>query len=147
MPRPILSETTFNSDNIATSILQQANLQIANSSLGVTDVSNKFDVYDSSVNEDTSAKKCYEFMGFIFINLRPVVANASGNVYLYQINDSDYYPDVYYYGNTISYQKDSVNAIVIYPTNGIISGDSVDVPSGSDANFRFNINMWYRKVG
>lgn len=44
MPRPVLSETTFNSDNVATSILQQANLQIANSNLGVSDISSHFTV-------------------------------------------------------------------------------------------------------
>ena len=146
MPKPVLSDSLFNADDVATAVLSEANLQIASSSLGVTDVTDKFDLYLSTHSEDTAAKKCYEFMGFVFVNLRPVVSGASGNVALYQINDSNYYPDAHYYSNSISYQQDSVNAIIINPSTGIITGDSAHIPSGSDTNFRFNINMWYRKA-
>jgi hypothetical protein len=66
MPRPVLSETTFNSDNIATSILQQANLQITNENLGVSDISSDFTkASDISVND--SDIQAYKFNGFVFL--------------------------------------------------------------------------------
>lgn len=144
MPRPVLSETTFNSDNIATSILQQANLQISNSDLGVTDITNSF-VRASNWNA-WLGDKCFIFNGFVFLNLSSYISSthlgSSQHVTAWNINNSDYYPG--YDANLItsSYQGDQSLSIKV-TTGGAIS---VEYPHnvGGDTNFHVVINGWYR---
>ena len=65
MPKPILSDSLFNADDVATAIIQKANLQIANSSLAVIDRSDKL---TATGGTNISNLSMYEFMGFMFIS-------------------------------------------------------------------------------
>ena len=42
MPKPVLSDSLFNADDVATAILDEANLQVTNQNLGVTDITSSF---------------------------------------------------------------------------------------------------------
>ena len=113
----------------------------------IKDITNKIDAASSDVSADATHNKVYYLGGFVFLNLLCTLSNPSGNVDIFQINDSNYYPDVIYRGSNISYQGDSVNSIIIRNDNGKIIADSVNIDgSSSDATFRIQINMWYKKV-
>ena len=142
MPKPILSDSLFNAEDVATAILNKANLQIANNSLAVTDITNKFDRGSTDISPDNNNNVAYHFMGFVFLDLY-CSFSLTGNVTIFTINDSAYFPNVIYRSNSISYQQDSVNALLVKPDGNIIA-DSVHVPSGSDSTHRINLNMWYR---
>jgi hypothetical protein len=144
MPRPVLSETTYNSSDIATAILNQADLSVTNQDLGVIDITNKFTL-ESGISGDTTNDKAFHFNGFVFMNFNLTAQNITNvtSFDIMTINDSDFYPSTVYRTNSVSFQQDSVNAILIQ-TNGNIQANSVYVPSGGDASFRININCWYR---
>lgn len=42
MPKPVLSDSLFNADDVATAVLAEANLQIANNAFAVSDISSDF---------------------------------------------------------------------------------------------------------
>jgi hypothetical protein len=125
MPRPVLSETTFNSDNVATSILQQANLQITNENLGVTD---KSSIFTLQTGFSETNLKAFAFNGFMFLQFfassNPVPANATK---IYQISDSDFYPNDTYYTHTISYQGDGSEYV------GMRSDGSIKIHYGTNS--------------
>lgn len=91
MPRPVLSETTFNSDNIATSILSQANLQVANSNLGVTDITSNFFSVQSGWTLEYS--NVFTFNSIVFFQLTcPHTGTPAIAEHFASIQNSDYYP-------------------------------------------------------
>jgi hypothetical protein len=139
MPRPVLSETTFNSDNIATSILQQANLQIANSSLGITDQTNSFLTYSSGWNVDNEA--IYSFNGFVFLSFfiyNGGTVNHGDTVAT--ISDSNFYPHRETVFNTYSSQDFATRLYV--DTNGNFKLQSPSDNGGS--NYHLITNGVYR---
>lgn len=143
MPRPVLSDTAFNADNVATSILQQANLQIANDNLGVTDITSQF-VRQSGWSEMKDKNACYYFMGFVFYNLSAEASSfPNSGTAIWKINSSTYYPEDNYHTNTITYQGDHANFIEIDTSGNIIIGNPGQF-SGTDSLFRVVINGWYR---
>ena len=117
MPKPVLSDSLFNADDVATAVLNEADLQIASSDLGVTDISSSFirGSNNSSYQNDT---QCFLFMGFVFYSLAGQFSStpSDGEVF-FSINNSNYYPAVQYHGTSITYQGDVVNYIRI-KTNG-----------------------------
>ena len=144
MPKPVLSDSLFNADDVATAILNEANLQIANNSLGVTDITDKFTV-QSGVLTSTNDNLCIHFMGIVFVNLYAQYTSTSPSVDLFQISDSNFYPVTNSATSNISYQGDYVGAIRIL-TSGMMKAFDSEQPSGSDSTQRLNINMWYKTV-
>lgn len=144
MPRPVLSETTFNSDNIATSILQQANLQITSNQLGVTDITSEF-VRNSNWDQNGEGDHVFHFNGFVFYNLgannKSSFSPSNGNV-VWNIG-SDYHPSNSFQTNTSTHQGDTTANIVINTSGEILIGTPFQ-PSGSDSALRIIINGWYR---
>lgn len=141
MPKPVLSDSLFNADDVATAILSEANLQVTNNDLGVVDRSSLF-VIDNS-NGTISDVKAYSFNGFMFAQ---AFLNFSGYTpgnedVLAEITDSNFHPsyEVIFSGN--SYQGDSSTygkiktngkIIVVYPVNA------------GDSTWRMVMNCWYR---
>lgn len=144
MPKPVLSDSLFNADDVATAILSLANLQVTNNDLGVTNITNKFTLA-SGITGDSTNDRAYYFNGFVYIDFGLTKQSPSNlaSFDLMTINDSNYYPDSIYRSNSISYQGDSANTIM-FQTNGVVKADTVLVPSGSDPSFRINLNAWYR---
>jgi hypothetical protein len=142
MPRPVLSETTFNSDNIATSILQQANLQITNSQLGVTDISSNFS-FNSGWQAEAHDIIAYAFNGFVYININCVHPGGSpttGEVFVTNSN-SDYYPITKTTMPSIANEADSAYS-VLFRTNGNI--DQLSPYNPGSSNFHIVVNGFYR---
>ena len=142
MPKPVLSDSLFNADDVATAVLAEANLQIANSELNVVDITSSFVRSTSWV--DYSYQKVFKFMGFVFYNLGAKKTSfPSDGEGIWSITDSNYRPSHNYHTNTITFQGDHTNNIYIQ-TNGNITISDPGQFSGSDSDFRVVINGWYR---
>ena len=142
MPKPVLSDSLFNADDVATAILSEANLQIANSNLGVTDISSVLSV-NSNYNTDTNRpNKLFYFNGFVFIQLFCYkTSTPSDGEEFAEITDSNYYPS---YGVVSTYaSRDNESSIQIkISTAGKLT---IDEPvAAGDSTHRIYMNNWYR---
>ena len=120
MPKPILSDSLFNADDVATAVLSKANLQITNSQLGVIDISASIS-YTSGWQNELHSPIAYYFNGFVFININCVhVGGTPGSTEaLATISDSTYIPSGTVSFPSIGYQGDS-NYSIIIDSNGDI---------------------------
>jgi predicted methyltransferase len=144
MPRPVLSETTFNADNIATAILQQANLQITNSQLGVTDITSEFVRQTGWSQQEDS--HCYLFNGFVFFYLNAIKESVPSNNEVIWIIGTDYRPEDTYQAPFITYQGDTGNTIYFYSDGNVKISHPISnlADSSGQTSFRVVINGWYR---
>ena len=140
MPKPVLSDSLFNADDVATAVLSEANLQITNQNLGVTDRSSIF-VKQSTI-DTLSFVKAFDFNGFMFLQLFMFKSSLpSSATDLVIINDSNFYLSYDAYGPIVSYQGDVASFVKITTSGGI---QVIDPTSAGDSLWRGTINMWYR---
>lgn len=140
MPKPVLSDSLFNADDVATAVLAEANLQVTNQDLGVTDISSSFVLSTNWIA--WQGHRAYKFNGFVFIWMGTFKqTNASNGEVWMTINNSDYYPNANTVFPTASHAGDTANLIQVQ-TNGnwIIS----DPYTPSNADQRIIINGFYR---
>jgi hypothetical protein len=122
MPKPVLSDSLFNADDVATAVLAEANLQVTNNELGVSDGSSLISFASGwQLGNSNYPNQLYTFNGFGFISL---YCNHSGGTpsstdLIATISNSDYFPSVRTIMPTISYQADSATMVEIH-TNGDI---------------------------
>jgi hypothetical protein len=114
MPKPVLSDSLFNADDVATAVLAEANLQVTNQDLGVTSHGSSIATLSSGWGHQVTAN-FYSFNGFMFFSF--VCEHAGGSpahaeTFL-TINDSDYYPIADFSCPSISYQGDNAYRIQI----------------------------------
>ena len=143
MPKPILSDSLFNADDVATAILSEANLQVTNSQLGVTDRSSLL-VYESGWSDGDSniPRKLFTFNGFAFISAMCYHSGTPGNTEtVITLSDTNYAPTVDYSLPTASFQGDTAQTVRIV-TNGEIR---IQYPVNvSDSGYTINFNGFYR---
>jgi hypothetical protein len=142
MPKPVLSDSLFNADDVATAILNKANLQITNDQLGVTDITSSF-TRQSPWTHSGEPDNVFLFMGFVFYNLGASTATSISNDQIVWNIATDYKPNENFLTNNITYQGDFSNYTKIQ-SDGTIRIMSPTQPSGSDATFRVYINGWFR---
>lgn len=109
--------------------------------LTVTDRSNKFDQQTGWLTNN-HALRAYSFLGFMFVSINNYTTSTpSSGDKVFQINDSDFYPNQRYSANTISYQRDSAFTLDITTSGEII----VYYPEnpGSEA-YHIVSSFWYR---
>tara|TARA_Y100001963_G_scaffold104549_1_gene144109 strand:+ start:1116 stop:1550 length:435 start_codon:yes stop_codon:yes gene_type:complete len=142
MSKPVLSELEYNADDVASAILQKADLSITNENLGVTDISSEF-TFASGWQLEAHETIAYAFNGFVFININcvHVGGSPSSGENIGSISDSDYHPITKTTMPSIGNQADSSYAI-IFETDGDISQLS-PVNEGS-TNFHVVCNGFYR---
>ena len=139
MPKPILSDSLFNADDVATAILDKANLSVANTLFAVTDVTSKF-VLDSSFNVWYD-NRCFEFNGFVFCSLSANYTGTPPGLTVVYTMDSDIRPSQTYRVPQVSYQGDTTDFVEVNP-NGNIS-----IPSPTNegvSTYYIMTNFWYR---
>lgn len=140
MPKPVLSDSLFNADDVATAILQQANLSVTNQDFGVTDKTSIF-VTDSSW-QDRSYNQAYSFNGFMFLSgIWSTSSTPNNGDYVFTISDSDFYPIKDTYFNSISYQGDSLWSLILTSSG---QGYIQDATNNSNPTFYVAINGFYR---
>lgn len=142
MSKPVLSELEYNADDVASAILSQADLSIANDDLGVLDISSSFS-FDSGWQAEAHGIIAYKFMGFVFVNINCVHLNGNpvSGEGIGSVNNSSYRPSAKQTLPSIANEADS-NAYVCFQTNGNIDQFNPE-PSGS-SHFYLCINGWYR---
>ena len=116
MPKPVLSDSLFNANDVATAILDNAELSVTNQDFAVVNQSSVFS-HDSAytVNEF----QAYSFNGFMFVSGQLVYTTtpSSGDTFT-TVNNSNYYPvsDAVFPG--IGYQQDSVGYLKLSSSTG-----------------------------
>jgi hypothetical protein len=139
MPKPILSDSLFNADDVATAVLAEANLQISNNNLGTTDISDQFTIQTGFIWNN---KHVLFFNGFVFFSgyFTHNSGTPNNQETFVTIDNSDYRPQSHYVCNSIGYQADSSNRIIIAPNGNMQIYDPVN-PGIS--TFHFTINFVY----
>lgn len=137
MPKPVLSDSLFNADNVATAVLAEANLSVTNQDFGVTEITDLLTPV-STINVDL--EKAYSFNGFIFLYVVGNGTQPSTAGKIFDINPS-YTPNDNYSFPTISYQSDSAQHIQFKTDDTVVVHHSNNLGT---SNWYFAINGWYR---
>ena len=141
MPKPVLSDSLFNADDVATAVLAEANLQIANSNLGVTDISSSF-TPASGFSLDYPCK-AFHFMGFIFVQFGLGISSTPSNgATLVTIGDSSYYPSYNVVATSVSHQAETVSQVEISSGTSLIKLGTIH--NAGDAYYRIRCNFFYK---
>lgn len=142
MPKPVLSDSLFNADDVATAVIAEANLQTLDLNLGVTDITSEFTLgtgWSYNTNNFDYAIKAYTFNGFVFI-MGAVGRGDTSQMTAFTVT-TNYRPTVEAYMPTISYQGDSGWALRVM-TNGNI--DVIQPNNVSSGSFYITFNGFYR---
>lgn len=143
MPKPVLSDSLFNADDVATAVLAEANLQIANSDLGVTDLGNPITLR-TGWQFTSGTHQAFYFNGFVFLQYSCFKTSAPSSAETFgDITNSDYYPSYNVQHASVGYGGETAYFISIN-TSGEMSVHSPTEISGGDATFRIRGNLWYR---
>ena len=145
MPKPVLSDSLFNADDVATAVLAEANLQVTNNDLGVSDITDQFTVNSNWLTGGTYPNKliAYHFNGFVFFGLHIYKQNATpttGEV-IVTIDNADYRPGTTFSAPTVSHEGDTAMHVQIL-TNGDITINYAVNAGGS--NFSVLVNCFWR---
>ena len=137
MPKPVLSDSLFNADDVATAILSEANLQVANSSLGVTDVSDKFTWSKFFTGATYQTGHAFKFLNFIIFNYRGSETFSSlGSYDIIGTMDASVRPSKTMDFINHSHQGEGANAILLNPNGNI----RLDTPfDNGDASYRITL--------
>ena len=119
MSKPILSELEYNANDVASAILQEADLSIANEDLGIVDRTSLFDEQNSYELASGTYAGAYSFNGFLFVNFSVDRDQPYAGACL-QCSDSDFYPTVVTTMPTISHEGDRAN-YVEFDTSGNVN--------------------------
>lgn len=141
MPKPVLSDSLFNADDVATAVLAEANLQITNSNLGVTDKSSLFTIQSGW---NANVLEAYSFNGFMFVSSYFTHAGSTpaNEETIWYINDSNFHPSQEVLMPSISHQGDYALSIK-FQTDGNVKV-RMPVNAGADTTWYGIINGWYR---
>ena len=116
MPKPVLSDSLFNADDVATAVLAEANLQVANSNLGVTDITSGFMSPASGWALESS--NVFTFNSIVFFQLICRHTGTPGQTETFAtIASSNYYPQATSRFPTSSFEGDTAWHVEIN-TNG-----------------------------
>lgn len=141
MPKPILSDSLFNADDVATAILNEANLQIASGSLGVSDVSDHFTWTKFFTDSQYQTGRAHKFLNFIIFNYRGGEQFSSlGNYDTIGTMQPGVRPTRDMSFNHTSHQGESSNT-VIFQSNGEIKLDTPYDPG--DSAYRLTLEGIY----
>lgn len=140
MPKPVLSDSLFNADDVATAVLAEANLQITNDNLGVSVISS---IHSLEPGWSVSSFRLIYFNGFVYWSGLYSHAGGipnNGEVFAV-INDADYRPTDDYVFPSTGYQADSNYRIRVATNGNIIVDDPVNQ---GQANYYIVVNgFWH----
>ena len=128
MPKPVLSDSLFNADDVATAVLAEANLQVTNSDLGVTDITSEFSV---QTGWEWNRPHAQHFNGFVFLTgYMRYPGGTPSNGAMLTIDNSDYRPSSTYDVNGTGHQGDTSNTIQVKSDGNINLLDAHNPGSG-----------------
>lgn len=138
MPKPVLSDSLFNANDVATAILDSAELSVTNQDFGVVNIS-------SSITLDSNwstayGPYCFAFNGFVFVSFTCYKTNAAHNDVVANIAEP-YRPTQNIPISTISKESDAA-LWLLFRTDGIVE---LNNPNNLGTNvFHVVVNGWYR---
>tara|TARA_R100000808_G_scaffold22483_1_gene48910 strand:- start:779 stop:1207 length:429 start_codon:yes stop_codon:yes gene_type:complete len=140
MPKPVLSDSLFNADNVATAILNNAELSVTNQDFAVAERSSEFTL-DSYWNS-APYSNFYSFNGFMFFNfyVYKLGATPSNGQIIYTVS-SEFAPNAVYSLPSVGQETDTAEQIY-FNTNGNIEVHNPVNPGSS--NYHIVVNGWYR---
>ena len=141
MPKPVLSDSLFNADDVATAVLAEANLQVTNNDLGVVDRTSLFT--RNTVWNEIGGPHFFSFNGFMFCNFGVVYSGGApaSHTAIYTCSDADFRPSVSYVFPTAGRDSDSAYYVYIDSSGKI----APDLPNNlGNASYYIVINGWYR---
>ena len=114
MPKPVLSDSLFNANDVATAVLDFAELSVTNQDFAVTDISSSFTKNSNFVYESGTALNAFSFNGFVFLSFVMYTSTSvSTDDTIMTITESNYFPDRTYVTNSVSFEGDTVNFVTI----------------------------------
>lgn len=138
MSKPILSELEYNASDVASAILDKADLSVTNQDFAVTEVSSLFTAESgTTINTELT----YSFNGFMFISCSGNVSSTPSEGGTIMTIDSGYSPVANTVFPTVSYQGDLAN-FIRFNTNDDVTVHSVS--NVENANWFFCLNGFYR---
>ena len=141
MSKPILSELEYNASDVASAILNNAELSVTNQDFAVD---NKTSIFERATGWNENYLTCFSFNGFMFVNISVYTNSTPSNGDKFvTISDSDYYPDQVYSMPTIGHEGDTAYYIQLL-TNGEFNLVMPDNDTSTGSTYYININGWYR---
>ena len=144
MPKPVLSDSLFNADDVATALVNNYNLAVSNQDFAVTEISSNFSL---ETGWDSLYVKAFAFNGFVFINLecRHVGASPGTNEHFATNSNSNYFPTVLFTCPSTGWGGDTSDKIK-FDTNGelIVSQDGSTAQNPGNADYHIRLNAFYR---
>lgn len=139
MPKPVLSDSLFNADDVATALVNNYNLSVSNQDFAVAD---RASLFVTRSGWSWVSKQIYSFNGFMFVsgNIYKASTPSNGEV-IADISDSNFYPVADTVFNTIAYQGDSANSMSFNASGEIMVSHPVNV---GVAEWSAQINGFYR---
>ena len=138
MSKPILSELEYNADDVASAILDKADLSVTNQDFAVTTVSSLF---TASSGTTISTNLGYSFNGFMFISCRGYTDSTPSEGATIMTIDAGYTPIANTDFPTISYQGDLANFIRFNTDDDVTVHSAAE---GAGSTWYFCINGSYR---
>ena len=141
MPKPVLSDSLFNADNVATAILNQANLSVTNQDFAVSTITSEFTVSTGfNMYSDSIA---YSFNGFVFLAMsfaHPGPGITTNETIFTVSNTYKAITDTFLV--TSSYEGDTAYTVKAKTDGSFIIESPHDI--GGSGNFYMTINGFYR---
>ena len=137
MPKPVLSDSLFNAGDVATAVLNEADLQITNEELGLSDVSSSIS-FSSGFSGTVVMKKFFKIV-FVTINGNHDDGNPNQNETIATLG-SNLTPSVQVFFPTIAFQKDTAHYVYLNTSRQF----KVSSPDATgDLPWYFVINGWF----
>lgn len=141
MPKPVLSDSLYNANDVAEAVLNKANLQIANENLGVVDRTSLFTVQSSMTA--IGDYQFYSFNGFMFCNF--ALARSGGppatHDPILSCSNTNFYPVKSTTFPTVGRDGDTAYYCYIDNTGSF----KLDIPHNvGNTNYYVVVNGWYR---
>jgi hypothetical protein len=138
MPKPVLSDSLFNAENVAEAIVDNIDLGVLNTNLALTDVTSSFTIESGWTTLATT--RAYKFNGFIFINFGCYYDSPADGTHIFTMT-SDVTPTNEFVAPSASYQGDTAYYIA-FKTDGTIE---LKLPNNPGSiNFHTVVNAFYR---
>ena len=139
MSKPILSELEYNASDVASAILENAELSVTNQDFAVSD---RASIFVTATGWNLDNHNFYSFNGFMFCSGRFYKAtDPSNGETVCNINDSGLYPNSLYAFPSISHEGDYMQRLE-FDTDGSLAVVN-PVNQGGDY-FYITFNGWYR---
>lgn len=130
MPKPVLSDSLFNANDVADAIINSIDLSVLNVNLAVSDISSSFTYASAFTVNNIHAM---HFNGFIFYSAYVIHygSTPSSGAKIADITNSNYFPSSNYQFPAIGFQGDVGSSAEVNTSGEIIINNPTNVSSSN----------------